>query len=259
MVARRSSVPLYQQIEEDLRSIIDSGELPPESRVPSEAELSKRFGASRMTVRKALDRLAGDGLLFRQQGLGTFVSAPKISYRFSSQISFSGAMTAMGLQHRTRVLEAGMVRAPATVARALEVPAGTDVLLMRRLRIVQDRPAALHTAYFPSRLGALLESDLSGSLTSLLEGIGVRVDRARDVVDAVLATDEDARLLEVPAESPIIRVEGVAYAGMLDPVRYTEGRYPGGRFRFSVDTGKPANLKLEVRESVSMETAGAVD
>jgi GntR family transcriptional regulator len=66
MVVRESPIPLYIQIEQELRGLVESGGLGPLAQVPSEAELSDRFGVSRMTARKALDRLVGDGILFRQ-------------------------------------------------------------------------------------------------------------------------------------------------------------------------------------------------
>ena len=85
MVVRQSPVPLYIQIDEELRGQIESGELGPLAQVPSETDLAERFSVSRMTARKALDRLVADGMLFRQPGKGTFVAPTKIAHGASDQ------------------------------------------------------------------------------------------------------------------------------------------------------------------------------
>ncbi len=247
-LVRASPVPLYIQIEEELRGLIQGQELGPYAQVPSEADLSERFGVSRMTARKALDRLVGDGVLFRQPGKGTFVAPPKISHGPSQQLSFSAAMRALGLRHETRVLESGMVPAPSNIALALNLPFGSPAVFIRRLRIVESVPAAIHMSYLPPRYAALLDSDLTGSLYDLMVGLGARVEEARDTVEVVLATGDDAQILKVPMGAPLIFIQGVAYSAALEPLRYSEALYRGDRFRFGVDTTRPADLRLEVKQ-----------
>jgi GntR family transcriptional regulator len=249
---RASPVPLYIQIEEELRELIRGTEFGPYAKLPSEAELSERFGVSRMTARKALDRLVGDGLLFRQPGKGTFVAPPKISHGPSQQLSFSAAMRALGLRHSTRVLESGMVPAPSTIALALNLPFGTPVVFMRRLRVVEDVPAAIHMSYLPPRFAGLLQADLTGSLYDLMVGLGARIDRARDTLEAVLATKEDARILQVPVGAPLVFIRGVAYSAALEPLRYTEALYRGDRFRFGVDTTRVDTTRVDTTRSADL-------
>ena len=248
MVVRASPIPLYVQIEEELRGMIVSGTLDPMERVPSEAELSRAFSVSRMTARKALDRLVGDGLLFRKAGKGTFVANPKISHGPSQQLSFSAAMRALGLAHSTRVLEAGMVSAPSNVAIALGLPSGAPTVYIRRLRLVAKEPAALHLSYLPAQYAALLDGDLTGSLYDLMASMGARVEQARDSLEAVAASGDEARLLKVDIGTPMIFVSGVAYSSDLEPLRYSEALYRGDRFRFGVDTTRPADLRMELKE-----------
>jgi GntR family transcriptional regulator len=250
---RASPIPLYIQIEEELRALIASQQLPPYGQVPSEAELSERFGVSRMTARKALDRLVGDGVLFRQPGKGTFVAPPKIAHGPSQQLSFSSAMRALGLRHETRVLEAGMVPAPSPIGLALNLPFGSPAVFMRRLRIVEGIPAALHISYLPPRFAKLLERDLTGSLYELMANLGARVEQARDSLEAVLATGEEARLLGVQPGAPLVRIQGIGYSGTMEPLRYTEALYRGDRFRFGVDTTRPADLRVELKERLPGE------
>ena len=243
----RTRVPRYIQIEEELRGIIAAQELEPYQQVPSEAELCKRFDVSRMTARKALDRLVGDGVLFRRPGKGTFVAPPKIAHGPSQQLSFSAAMRALGLRHSTRVLAAGMVPAPSNIALALNLPLGSPAVFVRRLRLVENTPAAIHMAYLPPRFAPLLDTDLTGSLYDLMAALGARVEQARDTVEAVAASREDAVVLKVPAGSPLIFIQGVAYSASLEPLRYSEALYRGNRFRFGVDTTRPADLQMEIK------------
>jgi GntR family transcriptional regulator len=247
MVVRASPIPLYIQIDEELRGQIESGELGPLAQVQSETELADRFSVSRMTARKALDRLVADGMLFRQPGKGTFVAPTKIAHGASQGLSFSAAMRGQGLRCETQVLEAGMVRAPSNVARSLGLSTGAQAIFLRRLRLVDGEPAAIHLSYLPSRLSALLEMDLTASLSDIMSGIGARVERSEDSVEAVLATGEEARLLAVTEGSPLVLIRGTAYSAGNEPIRYTEALYPGARWRFGLQVTRDADLRPEFR------------
>ncbi|CAN5556462.1 transcriptional regulator NagR [soil metagenome] len=240
MVLRASPIPLYMQIEEELRGTIANGELGPLARVPSEAELSNSFGVSRMTARKALDRLVGEGLLFRQPGKGTFVATAKIQHGPSQQLSFSSAMAALGRAVSTKVLEAGVVGAPSNVAQKLGLAHQSPVVFMRRLRSVDGAPAAIHVAYLLPRFAPLLDEDLSGSLYGLMATVGSRVEHAADEIEAIAAIGDVARLLKVQPGAPLVFISGVAFSSTMEPLRFTEAVYVGDRFRFGVDgTGEP--------------------
>jgi GntR family transcriptional regulator len=249
-VVKDSPVPLYLQIEEEVRARIEQGSLAALGQVPSEAELSEEFSVSRMTARKALDRLVAEGILFRRPGKGTFVAPAKISHRASTQLSFSAAMEALGRTHSTRVLEAAIVPIPARVANHLEIDAGGQVVSLRRVRFLEDDPVAIHAAYLPVRYAGVLEGDLSGSLTELMRAEGARIADARDFVESVQATAEQARLLGVSAGAPLLRIEGTAYAANMEPVRYTDALYRGDRFRFGIDTQRPADLHVEIKTGI---------
>jgi len=242
-----SPIPLYLQIEQRIVRAIHVGDLAPMTRVSSELELAKVFSVSRMTARKAVDRLVADGMLFRKQGKGTFVAEPKIAHGLSTQLSFSTAMTSLGLALSTRVLQQGMTPAPAEVAESLKIAPGESTVYIRRLRLVQGEPAAIHTSYLLGSYGAVLSTDLEDSLTTAMGAVGARVDHSRDAVEAVVASQQEATELNVEVGSPLLMIEGVAFA-MSVPVRYTRALYRGDRFRFSIDTSQPADLKVEIKQ-----------
>jgi len=245
---RSSPTPLYVQIEEELRGMVESGELGPKTKAPSEIELSKRFGVSRMTARKAVDKLVGEGILVRHAGKGTFVAQPKIApSNFSTRLSFSSAMAQLGFQVETKVLEQNVMRAPTIVARDLRLHSGALVVYLRRLRLVEGQPAAIHIAYLPATYAGILDSDLTGSLTEAISNMGIEIVDADDSVEAVLATKADARLLKITENTPLIRVQGLAYAKGAVPVRYTEALYRGDRFRLNLSHGSPNDVLLELK------------
>ncbi|HUG05740.1 MAG TPA: GntR family transcriptional regulator, partial [Candidatus Limnocylindria bacterium] len=254
---RASPIPLYIQIEEEIRGSIDSGQIGELARVPSEIDLAAQFQVSRMTARKALDRLVGDGILFRRAGKGTFVAHPKIAHGPSQKVSFSAAMRSLGLRLTTSVLDSGVQRAPSHIARALELAAGSNVVFLRRLRTVAGEPAAIHTSYLPPQFSSVLEGDLTGSLTQLMIRAGARVAEAKDTIEAVAAAGDEAELLGVRAGTPLILIEGVAYSSTGQPLRYTSALYRGGRFRFTVDTSRPAQISVEALHESASEAAGS--
>lgn len=253
MPSRASHIPLYLQIEQELLASIDSGKWKPYEQMLSEPELAQHFGVSRMTARKAVDRLASEGIIFRKPGKGTFVAPPKISHGFTTQTSFSAAMDELGLRHTTQVIEASINPAPAAVAAALQVAPGTPTVLIERLRLVDDEPAALHSTYLPARFARILEEDLTGSLTALFRKIGAPIVSAQDAIEAVVATGDEARLLQAKRGTPLLRLVGVGLSASGEPLRHTDALYRGDRFRFEVDRG---GAELESRLVLTQPAGG---
>lgn len=245
-VLQRGPTPLYLQIEQIIRDQLNSGELQPNDRVSSETELSERLGVSRMTARKAVDNLVSEGLLFRRPGMGTYVAPPRIAHGLSTQLSFSAGMEKLGLEHETEVLRAALVRAPHRAARSLGLSDGAPIVTIERLRIVEGEPVALHHADLPGEFAAILDADLTGSLTKAMEDVGASVASARDTVDAVLAESEAADRLQVSTGDPLVHLEGVAYSTGRRPMRYTNAFYRTDRFLFSIDS-ESTDLTIEFR------------
>lgn len=245
-----SHVPLYIQVEETLRGQISSGDLAPYSQVPSELTLARTFGVSRMTARNAVDRLVSAGLAFRRAGKGTFVAPPKIARPlFSTQHSFGGAMSALGLEHESAVLQATTISAPAEVAEALKLPEGAIVVHVSRLRIVEGGPAALHSAYLPASYAGVLNGDLQKSLTDTLDKMNIHVKATHDTVEAVGAPKDVAAQLLISPKAPVFRITGTSYTDHDIPVRYTEAWFRGDRFRLLLDSSRTEAGEIEMVSS----------
>lgn len=244
---KTTAVPRYVRIAEWLRLRVETGELAPQARVPSEVELARKFEVSRETVRSALDRLVADGFLFRRAGKGTYVAARRIEHSGSTQTSLSATLDSVGLAHQTRVLLARLVPADHHVARALHLPAGSSVACIRRLRIVEGEPVALHSTCLLEAYADILENDLRGSLQELLATAGVPIVASRDTLQAVHADPDEARLLGIDAGSPLLRLEGVGLDRAGRPLRHTDSLHRGDRFQITHDTQAPSGIRWEMK------------
>lgn len=255
-IQRGSSVPLYEQLSQWLLEEVEHGRIRPGGKAPSEFEMARRFGVSRSTVRKALERLVSDGILYRRPGLGTFVSSHRIEFGASSSESFSATMDALGVPHRTTVLVAAVVPAPVAPARQLGMRDDMPVVCVRRLRFVDGEPAALHTTYLPAAYQSILDHDLTGSLHAAMRAVGAAVSDTDDEVEAMPAGGEAGRLLAVPDGTPLLRMIGTGYSASRAPLRYTEGLYRGDAFRFRLGALSSREMRVSVKPTGHERASG---
>ena len=193
-------IPLHHQVYLDLKAALDEGEWRPGDRLPTERDLAARYGCSLITIRRALGELVREQRLERTRGRGTFVLHPRIDRDFAGDLSFTEEMQTRGLDPETRLIAARPESAGEAVAAALGLEPGSPTLYLERLRLADGEPLLLlEQVHLPAeRFPGLLASDLEhGSLYDLLtERYGVRVARAREVLEPVLLRAREARLLE---------------------------------------------------------------
>lgn len=221
--------PLYQQIKALLVRSLQGGEWKPGEAIPSELELAARFRVSQGTVRKAIDELAAEGLLVRRQGKGTFVAThaeQTVQYRFLRLAPDEGATAPV----ERRVLDCRRLRAPAEVARALDLKSGEAAVLVRRLLSAQGRPVVLDDIWLPGALfkGLTAEklSGWRGPMYELFESeFGVRMIRAEEQIRAVAADAATAQLLAVEPGVPLLSVERLSRTYGDKPVELRRGLY----------------------------------
>ncbi|MEO6061066.1 MAG: GntR family transcriptional regulator [Thermoflexales bacterium] len=237
LLVKDSPAPLYEQLEDLLRHRIATGQLKPGDRFPSEYELVDAFQISRMTVRRALDRLALDGLIVRRPGKGAFVSRGKLDVNPTTAFSFSIAMQALGHRVGTRVIEQRIMVSPLDVARDLGLAEGAPVILINRVRYVDDQAAVIAKSYLPTQVyEGILNKDLRTTpLSQLMEQVsGLSIARTEDSFESALIRYDEAGLLSVRENSPVLLVRGVAYTASGLAVRSTKSVYRGDLFRFQV-------------------------
>jgi GntR family transcriptional regulator len=227
--AAPSFSPLYQQIKGLLTRSLGMGEWKAGEALPAEPELALRFKVSQGTVRKALDVLTAEGLLVRRQGKGTFVAThaeAQVQYRFLRLMPDQGPREAM----QRRFLDFRRLRAPADIARALDLKAGDSVLQLRRLLLSGDTPVVLDDIWLNARLFKGLTAErlqaYRGPMYGLFESeFGVQMIRAEEKIRAVAAGEAEAALLGVAASSPLLLVERSSFTYADRPVELRRGLY----------------------------------
>ncbi|MGI6299421.1 MAG: GntR family transcriptional regulator [Saccharofermentanales bacterium] len=147
MLNRNSPTPLHQQLEEIIKAKIENDEWQPDAQIPSENELSKTYGLSRMTTRNVIMRLVFQGLLYRVAGKGTFVAEPKITNKLLLQMGIQEQLDQMGIESETRLIEIRKIEAPVRIQRELALPEGSQVFNIERLRLVKGDPLSIHISY----------------------------------------------------------------------------------------------------------------
>jgi len=224
--------PAYQQIMAVLRQSIERGDLPTGTRVPSERALAREHGVSRMTARHALDTLSRDGIIMRVPGSGSFVSSRKVEHSVSELIGFSDEMRRSHLNPTSRVLSATQVVVPAPLAKKLELPVGTSCHRIERLRFANGEAMSHEVSWVRvDRAPDLADLDLSGSLYHMLATrYEVALDSASQRIEAVACDAATAELLEVPASSPLLRLERITYDEASTPVELVIAQYRGDKY-----------------------------
>jgi len=231
-------VPLYYRIREDLRELIDSGQLRPGDRLSSERELSNQYGVSGITVKRAILDLVRDGLLYRVPGKGTFVPQPKMERDLSRLTSFTEEMLHYGLKPDSRVLEARIAPASGSVARNLDLLPGEKVIALERVRFANGEPLMLEKTFLPERLFPdLLSEDLATqSLYHFItEKYGVSLVKARETLEPVIINDKEAHDLAVETGAPGLLLELVAYTDNGRPIEYTKAIVRGDRCKYYIE------------------------
>lgn len=224
--------PLYQQIKELILQSLQAGEWKPGEAIPSEMDLAARFRVSQGTVRKAIDELAAENLVIRRQGKGTFVathSEQQVRYRFLKLMPDSGDRDSEGPAQRS-ILECKRVRATADVARALSLRSGDAVIQVRRVLSFGSVPTILEDLWLPGNafkgLNAEQVAGYHGPTYAMYEvEFGVRMVRAEEKIRAVLPDVQQAELLAVPRQTPLLSVERVAYTYNDVPMELRRGLY----------------------------------
>lgn len=203
-----SSQPLYLQIKNMIAQRIVDGDYLPHERLPSEAELIKVFGVSRITVRQALRDLHADGLVFSVQGKGTFVAKPRAVQDVQRLQGFGESMVPQGYEATTRVISLNETRPSQEVADALGIRQNEDVVEIKRVRYRNREPISIDHSFYPLDIGRRLAGrDLTQDIFPLLENeFDLTLDHADLRIEATLADEEQASRLNCDVGAAVLLI-----------------------------------------------------
>jgi GntR family transcriptional regulator len=234
----KKAIPLYVQIAEHLIGQIESGQLEPGSRLPSERELCEMLSVQRDTVRQALSMLEDQGLVNRRHGSGTYIAEPRIERDAGRLFPFTRAMQQAGYRPGARVISMEKTLCNPAVANQLDLKVSSFVFFIQRLRTVNQEPVVLENAFIAADLFQDLDRfDLN--LRSLYEVMeteyGSRVTQAHQSLEAVAATDFEAELLGLEKGAPLILERRLTFDQLGRRVEFSKDLFRGDRFRFTTE------------------------
>lgn len=229
---RTGPVPLYFQVSSRLEAAIRSGEIPPGARLENEIAIGQRLGLSRPTIRRAIQELVDRGLLVRRRGIGTQVVQGQVTRQVELTSLFEDLQST---QHApaTQVLLHEVVPAPAAAAERLSVPAGSDVLHIRRLRTADGAPVAILENFLPAEMAEITREELEQrGLYQVLRGRGITIRIANQRIGARRAHDDEGPLLDIDRDGPVLLMERTAFDGSGRAIEHGTHIYRPDRYSF---------------------------
>lgn len=221
----------YQAIATDLRERVLGAEFVAGSLLPSESDLSHHYGASRVTIRRALETLRAEALVDARQGVGWFVAADPVRHRLEHLGTLEDQLADSGVDSERRVLEFGFVMAPEPVAEDL----GTGrVLEVRRLHLADGQPLALVTVWCREDVAAEM-SRADVERASFLDQLPVRIAAATQTIGAGVADEDAAEHLSVPVGSALLVAERLTRDDRGATVLSSRHVFPAHRMEYVVE------------------------
>lgn len=245
---REAPLPLYAQLKDALLREIRDGGLQPGDRFPSEATIQDRYRVSRATVRQALAELEEGGVIRKVQGLGSFVSRPKIRH-VPLLTSFTELASSQGFVPSHRVLSSSLEEVSADAAAELGLAEGTRCRVLRRLFLADGSPVGLAETWLP--VDALRGHDNllgrdrldEGSMYEVLQSapIGLALDHAVETISPGVVDARSAELLGCDAGTPVLRIRRLTFTPDEQCVESTRLDFVGDRYEYRVELRRPGS------------------
>ena len=236
----------YRAIAEDIRRRVEAGEFAQNRLLPSEAELSRAHGASRVTIRRALDELRDLGLVDARQGFGWFVAGDPLVQSLGQLRTIEAQLSDAGISSQRRILDFAFITAPPGPRAVL---GAQRVLEVRRLNLADGDPFARVTVWCPESLAKHLSlGDVERA--PFYELLDIPLGSATQTIVASIAGQEDAELLELPTGAPVLLCRRTTFSDDGLPVLHSEHVFPGHRTEFAVTLPRadrsiaPSGLRL---------------
>lgn len=227
----------YALIKNDIIQAIKTKQLNADDKILSEAKLCKKYNVSRITVTRAINELVAEDYLYRIQGKGTFVKGKQLSEGVSQLSSFTKRMKEKKLKLETRVLETASVTMPVKMANFFNLPSDKNVILLKRLRIVDGELLCLSIAYLMPEIfyWTTLEDMEHESLYDLLENkYDFKLGNATQEFEVGYLNEKNAKFLEISSQDPCLKLS--LYSTLSDgrPAQFEETYYVGSKYAYQL-------------------------
>ena len=242
MLNQNSTIPLYEQVKEAIKQKIERKEWKENTRVPSETELMKMYEVSRVTIRNALALLVEEGYLEKKQGIGTFVSKPRIKKIIFHRSSFTQSCEQEGLRPSTQVLKKETIEGKSAYRKCLQIDPDDKLVHIERLRFADDEPVSLEHMYFSyKKYGFLLWENLDQSIYSIIrDRLGIDLTdknpRNRNILSVEKAGSRFGKIFNAAPSEPVFIMETLIYHED-KPVYAGKDYCLGNRFCYEVSAG----------------------
>lgn len=240
----KDGIPRHAQITNWLRSRIETGEFKSDEKLPSENELAKKFDVSRVTVRRALQSLESEEMIYRCQGLGSFVKDERTSHNLVRLTDFNEDMAKAGLKATSEVRDFITVDAPDWLAEILDIEEGTKVIRIDRLRLGDGHPIAFDSTWLPILYGQLLDKDKLGETTiyrQLEENYDIPIVRGCYRISADVADEQLASDMKVPENSPLLLIDRTSFTIGGKAVYYQKRFYRSDKVMYEMTLERDQN------------------
>ncbi|GAB2532607.1 GntR family transcriptional regulator [Gracilibacillus alcaliphilus] len=237
MIDKQSPIPIYHQLEEQIKSKIEKGEYKPGDALPSEREYAEQLNISRMTVRQAITNLVNERYLHRIKGKGTFITEKKFEQNLNGLTSFTEDMKARGMTPSNKLISFEIVPAKKNLANHLNIAEHSPVYEVKRVRLAEDIPMALERTYISANLiKGLTDNIVQSSLYQYIENdLGLKIGRASQLFEATIANDEELEYLNIPENSPVLLMKRITQLDDGTPFEVVKSSYRADRYQFMLD------------------------
>lgn len=213
------------------------GEFDNDSKIPTEPELQSLYGVSRVTIRKAISGLVSEGLLTRQQGLGTFVKHKKLRRKIKYVTGFTENCREYGFEPKTILLDRKIISATEKIAKQLMIDRGDKIIKTVRKRLADSTPIMLENNYYPlEKYPFILDEDLTGSIYSLLaKKYNVYPENPGETILEITASDEYlSKIMNVPLGTPFFYMDTEISDQNYRPIHVGHQYYLADYYKFSI-------------------------
>lgn len=238
IVNKESIVPIHTQLSSIIREMIESGELKEGDSIIPERELCSIQNVSRMTVNKAISNLVSEGLLYRVQGKGTFVSKHKKKYQFSNVKGFTDVMKEKGINIKTDILSFEIELPSELIKRKLGINNDLiNVYKIVRLRYTDGEQFAIETVY-------LSEATCKGFTRNMIDNNSLykilkdtynhKITKATQTIEPIVLCEEESKLLEAEEGSLALKIQRNSYDIQGEPIEYTISIFRSDKFQYEL-------------------------